>query len=64
MYLPQIILARNISIEVPRRGGRPLKLPQPIATLHALPLSDSIHRLDRCVSGSRQSLRGITPLSL
>ena len=34
MYRPQIILARNISIEVPRRRSS-LKLPQSIATLHA-----------------------------
>ena len=32
MYRTQIILARNISIAVLRRG-RPLKLPQSIATL-------------------------------
>ena len=56
MYRPQIILARTIC------GSRPLKLPQSNATLNALPLLDSIHRLLCTVLG--KSIRRRTVASV
>jgi hypothetical protein len=44
MYLPQVILARNISIEVPRLRSSP-EIAGVNPDLYALPPLDSIHRL-------------------
>ena len=75
MYRPQIILARNISIEMPGRRSSPeiaaANRDPSRATAIGLNPSIVVHgswkvrsTKDRCVSGSRQSSRGITALSV